>query len=295
VSLTGDLRNRTSRVRSFFEQHLGNTAPVIAQAHKTLRDGRDRPPLDGPGNSSLVGTAADVLLNAWIDTSARPARVAISPTRDGARMVLRSQQAVMERLRERQTPSAQEWGELVRHGLLLATFVGVHRSRQAHIFVKERLDGAKPALDEYARRLWRPEDEQDLLALMPALVDDHSFVREASKVAVNPTFALSRRLGGADADLVTDGTLWDYKGTRQTRILRREEIWQLVAYLLADLDDRFAIRAVGVSALRWRSRVRWDATDLLGQLTDQPADDVDLARWRSRFEANLPQSPRRSG
>ncbi|MGH2742010.1 MAG: hypothetical protein ACRDN8_05895 [Thermoleophilaceae bacterium] len=235
-----------------------------------------------------------MLLNAWIDPSAVPARMATSPTLDGAHMLFCSQQAIRERLSESHSPSPHEWGELVPHGLLLATFVGVHRSRQAHMFVRERLNGAKPFLDDYARRLWHPEDEQDLLALMPVLVEDHSFAREASTVAVNPTFALSSRLGGADADLVTDGTLWDYKATKQTRILRREDIWQLAAYLLADLDDRFAVRAVGISALRWRSRVRWQAADLFGQLGGEAADGVDLSQWRSRFEAMLPQSPRRS-
>jgi hypothetical protein len=85
--------------------------------------------------------------------------------------------------------------------------------------------------------------------------------------------------------LIADGTFWDYKSSEQTRIVRREDIWQLAAYLLADSDDDYQLNSVGISALRWRRRYAWAAGRFLGVLSGHPPADVDLARWRRRIAA----------
>ena len=293
MSLTSHLRNRASPVRLFFEQNFPRTMTVARDANRALREGRVQPPVLGHGNAGLVGTAADVLLNAWIDPTVEPARPAASPTLDGTRILFESQQAVMQHLTDRPDPSLQEWQTLVRHGLLMAMFVSVGRSMQAHTFVSDALVGAAPELDAYAQRLWCTEDEEDLLALILAGVEDHADLRGGQAVAVNPTFALSASLGGADADLIVDGTLWDYKATRQSRIVGRLELWQLVGYLLADSDNHYVLHSIGVTALRWRARLSWPASELLGQLNDTQEDYSDLEPWRKRFSMLLADRPRR--
>ena len=67
-------------------------------------------------------------------------------------------------------------------------------------------------------------------------------------------FALSAQVGGADADVICGDLLLDFKATSTTSIVGRGELWQLVGYALADADNQFGIRQVGVAALRWRRR-----------------------------------------
>ena len=68
--------------------------------------------------------------------------------------------------------------------------------------------------------------------------------KRPSDIVVNPTFALSQCLGGADADVVVDRTLWDYKASRQQSVLRREDIWQIVGYALAHTDNAFQLETL---------------------------------------------------
>jgi hypothetical protein len=284
VSVSSHLADRSSPVRAFFERELNDTRPLVAEANATLRAGRDEPLIPTRGNPGLVGTAADILLNAWLDPSVSPGRQAESPTFDGAVLVGNSQRALMDRFAaEPNEPTANEWSELARHALMIASFVSSFRSRVARQFLAERLRGASAQFDEYARRLWTADDEQDLLALAPAALEDHAFARSAAYVVVNPVFTLSERLGGGDADLIAGRTLWDYKSSGQSRIVRREEIWQLAAYLLADADGEHELRAVGISALRWRTRHSWDADEFLSQLSGSASGRAVLADWRERF------------
>jgi hypothetical protein len=283
VSLTSHLRDRTSNVRAFFELRLPNTPEVVKEANRALRDGRDEPELAGTGVAWLVATAADVLLNAWLEPAAPPAWPALAIDETSEMMRFHSERAVQTMFAERpESLSSAQSEEVVRHGLLLATLVGVARSPNARAHVAERLAGASASLDDYARRLWTAADEEDLRGLMPAVLNDHRSIRASRRIAVNPTFMLSAALGGADADLVADRVLWDYKATGQTRIVRREEIWQILGYALADSINEFEIDSVGISALRWRRKVQWQLVDLLAQLSGDGRTPVSV--WRREFE-----------
>ncbi len=77
---------------------------------------------------------------------------------------------------------------------------------------------------------------------------------------------LRRALGGADADLIYDGTLVDLKSTSQASVIGRDEVWQLIGYLLADTNDAYSIARVGFVALRRRRSIFWLAEDLLKEL-----------------------------
>jgi hypothetical protein len=95
---------------------------------------------------------------------------------------------------------------------------------------------------------------------------------------LGPTFAVSGALGGADADFIAGGLLLDLKAAATTRIVRGEGLWQLAGYALADTHDRFTLRDVGISALRWRSRWVIALDELLSRLAGQSMDVSDLRR-----------------
>lgn len=92
----------------------------------------------------------------------------------------------------------------------------------------------------------------DLEAISRIAVEDHADIATCEAVHIGPTFAQSKALGGADADIVCDGVLLDLKSTAQARITGRPELWQLLGYAFADTEDRYSIELAGVIALRWR-------------------------------------------
>jgi hypothetical protein len=131
----------------------------------------------------------------------------------------------------------------------------------------------------------------------PLAAADHADLRQCEQLEFGPGFALSRALGGADADLIADGTLLDLKATSTAAIVKRPELSQLVGYALADSGDTYGIRRVGVSAVRWRTRYVWDLHDLLGRLAGGPlpveqaraelAETAERARYRPGAPADL--------
>jgi hypothetical protein len=144
---------------------------------------------------------------------------------------------------------------------------------------------------------------QDLLALAPpAGLDQVDRLREVlenrllprlaelpGQWAIGPTFAGSRLVGGADADVIAAGLLLDLKvrlgdkradGTRRLS-LDKAEVYQLVGYALLDFDDTYRINEVGIFSARYAYLATWPLTGLLEELAGHP---VDLVETRVQFE-----------
>ncbi len=171
--------------------------------------------------------------------------------------------------------------EVCRMCLVLARFEQFRRagSRVWQYVGEPLLD--EPTLGEYAKRVVPEACLLDLQTIGAAVIDDHSDLRGAEPLTLNPTFDLSVALGGADADLIANETLWDLKSTaRKASVFGREELWQLIGYALADISDAYAIRSVGIIAVRRRIRAQWPLIDLLGELS---GDSRSLKRWRAEF------------
>jgi hypothetical protein len=73
--------------------------------------------------------------------------------------------------------------------------------------------------------------------------------------------------------------LVDFKATSTTSIVSRAGLWQIAGYALADADDQYGIRRVGIAALRWRGRWTIDLDELLERLAGQR-----LTRGEARAE-----------
>lgn len=83
-------------------------------------------------------------------------------------------------------------------------------------------------------------------------------------LTIGPTFTGPPLAGGADADFISDGVLWDVKSSKKVE-LRDRDVHQLLGYTLFDFDDQFGITQVGICSSRFGVTGRWDAEWLLGR------------------------------
>lgn len=175
--------------------------------------------------------------------------------------------------------SDDDWLVLTQISLLLATFEFVCRSGRPPA-VLEDLHEIPSDWRAWATLVCTETEVEDVAILGWAAARDHHELRGRPLVC-NPSFAQSTALRGADADLLTDdGVLLDFKSTSTARVCERKDLWQLCGYALADTHDELAITAVGLSALRWRTRVVWPLHELLDRLAGAP---VTVTVLRAQF------------
>ena len=138
-----------------------------------------------------------------------------------------------------------------------------------------------------------PHSAADLLASVPdEWVEDAACLGTAfsarypewqgANAELNPEFAGSADIDGADADLIADGCLWEIKTTKE-RGLRGILLYQLLGYLLLDYDDAYGIDRVGVLLPRHNTPVSWPIRDLIAAMSGR--DGLDLAELRRDFRA----------
>lgn len=120
----------------------------------------------------------------------------------------------------------------------------------------------------------------EIAALMA--VARHEFPAEkAGGTICGPEFAESGHLGGADADLIVDGCLWDVKTTINPtdRLLR--SIRQLLGYVLLDWGNEFRMERAGFYFARQGTRMCWPLDRLIEEATGEP--NATLAGLRGNF------------
>lgn len=287
VSLTAHLECRDSPVRHWFEERFPETRSVTREANRKLRKGAATcsvPRLGEEGqdddNGSLVGTALDYLLRACL----RPGSVEQSKAAEAAKMLSRQrpigaraievERAAVETIKRLEPGhrdlTRQGWRDLCVCCLVLARFEQFSRHERPSPTIDKRL--VEPlrrvsGLDEFVSLALPPDAIADLGHLGPSAWEEHRGWGDVHPLVLNPDFEQSRALGGADADLVVAHRLIELKTTAKTRIVRREILWQLLGYVLADTSDEHAIREVGIVAPRWRSSISWPVGDLINHLT----------------------------
>ena len=136
--------------------------------------------------------------------------------------------------------------------------------------------------DQISSPLWTPEPKTtaaEMLAIAtPEMVEDMGqlsrlfFHRCGDLIAIsagvvqNPTFAGSNAVGGADADFIAGGCLWDIKTTKRATFCG-DWLYQLLGYVLLDFEDERKIRSVGIYLARQGVRLCWPLGELLDTLT----------------------------
>ncbi len=280
MSLTFHLKSKGNPVRAWFEEHLPETQNVAREANRTLRGEATECPVqrvDG-ADAGLVGTAVDYLLRACLRASSVEETVAsvgaqkLAEKRGiGPKAIEIERQAVegIKALRPDQRDLAKdEWTAVCIRCLVLARFEQYYR---AGFRVPTRGDLSRArTFDDFVQVSLSVKTIRDLERLGRVVLEDHGGLRDARPLVLNPSFPLSSALGGADADLIAECRLIDWKASAATQVVSRHELWQLIGYALADSTDRYEIREVGIAALRWRSEVNWPLDALLEELAPRP-------------------------
>ncbi len=131
----------------------------------------------------------------------------------------------------------------------------------------------------------------DLCTLSWAFYDDNADVLERP-VILNPTFDGSASVGGADADMIVDDCLVDFKLTIDSELKKLGDwLYQLLGYTLLDYRETYRIRGVALYLPRQRTWLRWSIEDLIDKLSDhdspippQSNDEIGTALGNLRAE-----------
>jgi hypothetical protein len=299
MSLSSLLSAGRGPVWDWFVTYFPETRKVCTEANRTLRGGPATEPcavLPQLGTDhGLVGTAVGYVLSAHLREDALDRTVATNGARLLARPLGRMaltrrpeliERAVVARVGElqpwRRALDEREWTELCQLMCILSRFEQYFRAGPpVLVHLISPLRAHSDDLTELAHALVQPPTLADVKAVGRAAVEDHASIRNASELFIGPTFAQSLALGGADADVIYDGTLLDFKSSAQAGVIKRHEAWQLLGYLFADTDDSYHIRQVGFAALRRRRTLTWPAQTLVDSLAGHPTLPID--QWRTSF------------
>jgi hypothetical protein len=300
MSLTGLIdEGKGTPLWDWLNLYFSQTRDLVKQANAALRGGAgDTQPLvpriEG-SNPQLVGTAIGYMINSSIRNGELRNTVALqgatalyfSSTRKKSDPdALEIEHAVVKRITEmipwQNHLDDLEWREFSGLCCLLARFEQVARAPLHGIPDQEpKIREHGHNLTELVGAMVNEATRDDLGALGRAALEDHAQLRTAKNLNLHPLFTQSGALTGADADVVYDGTLLDFKSSASTSLIGKKEAWQLLGYLLADTEDEHNIERVGFSALRWRHTITWTVPEYLEMLYGCPTTGVQ--EWRKEF------------
>lgn len=309
MSLTSELGRKKSPVRAFLRETFPHTRGPLAACREALRAPlvADLPSGSPAGAYSQIGMAVDYRIRYHFALTPerefvafpgallviRPGEVELPPPANARAALIREDSKLtracvagfFEALDlgvdlfapHQRRPDDNEERGLARLSLVLAAFESAFRNPYAW---------PPPWLGDA-----RPDSAQELLALVPDdWVEDAAALGSAfaerypewhgAAAALNPNFAGSVDIGGADADLITGGCLWEIKTTKG-RGAQGEWLRQLLGYVLLDYADEHAIERVGLLLPRQGTRFSWPVGELIAELSGR--DDLDLPTLRERF------------
>lgn len=322
MSLTSHLSNRGDPVRTWIDACFPNLGALVADSRKSLRDATTtcatdgRPPsttgmaidyrirygfaITPPRDLIAYPGAAHVLSNVLMELE--PDHPALWHVEPGSRIGV--QQAVdpllpglppnavsdfFVRLNERVPAIAPvgrvigevEERELARYCFGLGLFEEVWRTGLVAPGSLLNSIGPTTTLDDFLGNV--PGDWVEDLAQLAGLFVGAFADRLGEPAVLNPVFAQSAAVGGADADMIAGTTLLEIKTTINPRI---ESAWirQLLGYLLLDTEGEFAVASLGLYLARQGRLIEWPLHESLEVMAGRP---IDLARARREFAAHL--------
>ncbi|MEA2515709.1 MAG: hypothetical protein QOJ59_5198 [Thermomicrobiales bacterium] len=288
VSLSSHLEQPDSPIRRFLVERFPNTRPVVADVRAAMTGARTILPADAEGYTwSMMGTAVDFRLRGYFEpvsfTSQPTAGVMNLWGAEGAGLLenvaarLDDDAEDVESVGRRLDRASEEL--LARYCLVLSYFETVFRSGRIPPEIAS-IDPSR-ATPETLLSIPKQVAVDDLCALSWAFYDRHADVL-TKPVILNPTFEGSDDIGGADADLVIDGCLWEIKTYKQPQAKQiYETAYQLLGYALLDYDDSCGIREIGIYFSRQATLVRWPLVDFMAKMAG--SDVPPLNELRTAF------------
>ena len=291
MSLTEHLRHPDSPVRQFFAATVDPVAlgMVIHEAEHQIAAWRltVRRPLGAgtPTHAAWVGTAADYLLR----TDLAPYPIQATVARQGFGILAQQYPAQAVRfftdldhawqVTQAESPGPRRDRGSVVLSVILAWAESYYRSaRDPETPLRGALSRGATVHD-LVSEVPAPV-RQDLHGLLAAYRRDQHPQWVDQGVVLNPTFAQSEALGGADADWIIADTLWDLKTTTRPRYRLEESLLQLVGYALSDTPDTYGITTLGLYFPRFGQTLTWDVAPLLRRLGRQARS---LEAWREEW------------
>jgi hypothetical protein len=169
---------------------------------------------------------------------------------------------------------------LASYCFVLALFEEVFRSGQRYSYNQGPLmvPTTKNSVDEL---LAIPQDTavDDLCSMFSLFYEGYHHLLLEPHI-LNPSFSGSKYVGQADADIIVNGCLIDFKASIAPEIEARY-LHQLAGYLLLDFDDELHIDSVGIYMARQGMLIRWDISDFIHKLIDD--DTANLGTLRQEF------------
>ena len=291
MSLTSEVNDSKSPVGAFFRTRFPNTRAVVTECNKSLRNAETIHPTERIDNHfGTLGTAIDYRLRYYF---------AVTPSQDlvawrGAQMVNdrgfhgRVELAARDLFVELpKLPEEIVEGFFRNLDVTLADLqpVGRKLDRDAESLLNRYCVGL--ALFEQCRRAFARSESplftayvssaDDLLQIAPDYwIDDLCAMSElfynqmggrfTEDAILNPTFEGSAYIvGGADADVILDSCLIDFKTTINAKIEGRA-LYQLLGYCLLDFSNQYGIQRVGFYLPRQGRFLTWQLEDLVSQL-----------------------------
>jgi hypothetical protein len=296
MSLTSHIEDPTSPIHDYFIKMFPNTKEIAIKCTKRLRDFSLKKPshTQNPRLLYLIGHAVDYRIRFAYNISDVGTLVAAQ----GLRMLkgspyLKKPLKTPYRILECEGIGVQffayvhlwlrlhaplhrldmkEEDECMRICYVLSLFESVFRSgsRQTALF--------EPTIkSDVASLLAIPTDDEmeDMLAIVKLFFDTCSDWLDTPTI-LNPTFEGSKDVGGADADIIMEGCLYEIKTVMDMKYSK----WfrQLVGYVALDYRDQYNISKVGIYFSRSGCTISWDCNEFLSLLSNGSIQTIQECR-----------------
>ncbi|GAB4528488.1 MAG: hypothetical protein OHK0046_47360 [Anaerolineae bacterium] len=234
MSLTTQLKDPGSPFNAWINSNV-NRAGVAAFAHQVNRSFVNlKPSVIKGADPSLVGTAYDYLFRwQYVGSLYDVTLVAYI----GARSLGDRHKALMKRV-----VSLGNQYEVLRPecSIILAWYETLARPGRRNADLLESIKTPEQAFNKI-----NLADIEDLNMLIEGMSRTWPQDKRSQNYKMNPTFDGSELVGGADADWIIDGCLYDCKTTRKQQPITAYEVLQLAGYVLLDFSDMYKLTHAG--------------------------------------------------
>jgi hypothetical protein len=279
MSLTGELRKKQSPVRQWFNAHLDDPG-----ARKLTTEINDQlapmPPIVTNGaDPKLVGTAFDYGFR-WLlgpmERRSAAYRGAVGYMAGDMKQAMPMLDAILNTGDATTDPKVR-----AQCCIVLAWFESKYRANAVAPELRDVLSSAKASAQQALDATPEPS-VQDVVALLDTV--PHVWGDDLRRpFTLNPSFESSRLVGAADADWITEQTLYDCKCSGQKRPFRRYELLQMLGYMLLDTNDSFMLQSAGWYYARQQKRIVYPVTALI----ERVFGTTNLQGLRNNFHETL--------